>query len=149
MIRRAIIKDAKNIHGLIDIYARKEYMLKRSVDEICRSLRDYFVFYTGNTLAGVCALHISGETLAEVRSLAVRDDSRGRGIGKTLVERCLKDAQELGVKRVFALTYIPDFFKKLDFREADKSLLPQKIWQDCITCKKFPECDETAVIKDL
>jgi amino-acid N-acetyltransferase len=71
------------------------------------------------------------------------------GIGKTLVKRCLKEAKELGLKRVFALTYNPEFFKKLGFVNIDKSSLPQKIWGDCLRCHKFPECDEHAVIKHL
>jgi amino-acid N-acetyltransferase len=62
------------------------------------------------------------------------------------VEACLKEARSLGVRRVFALTYKPEFFKKLGFQVTDKSKLPQKIWSDCIKCVKFPECDEVAVI---
>jgi amino-acid N-acetyltransferase len=50
---------------------------------------------------------------------------------------------------VFALTYRPDFFSTLGFSEVEKSELPHKVWQDCIHCVKFPECDEVAVMRDV
>ena len=89
------------------------------------------------------------EDLAEIRSLAVDKVHQKRGIGKNLVRECLKEARALGVKRIFALTYSPDFFKKMGFKDADKSSLPQKIWGDCLRCPRFPECDEHAVIISL
>jgi amino-acid N-acetyltransferase len=89
------------------------------------------------------------EDLAEIRSLAVDKNYQDRGIGKNLVKQCLKEAKALGLKRVFALTYHPEFFKKLGFKDTDKASLPQKIWGDCLRCPKFPECDENAVIINL
>ena len=71
------------------------------------------------------------------------------GVGRALVQTCLDEARELGLKKVFALTYKPGFFTKLGFAEIDKSQLPQKIWRDCIKCVKFPECDEIAVSIEL
>jgi len=61
-------------------------------------------------------------------------------------KKCLSEAKQFGVKKVFVLTYIPEFFKKVGFKEIEKSQLPQKIWGDCIRCPKFPECDEIALI---
>lgn len=149
MVRRAVVKDAPAIHDLIKEYAKRGEILNRPVDEIYRYLRDYFVYDEGGSISGVSALHIYSEVLAEIRSLAVKEGHLRKGIGSALVNACLEEAGSLGVKKVFALTYIPDFFKRLGFKEIDKSLLPQKIWRDCITCKIFPECDETAVIKEL
>ncbi|MGB9677413.1 MAG: GNAT family N-acetyltransferase, partial [Candidatus Ratteibacteria bacterium] len=83
------------------------------------------------------------------RSLAVKKDSQKKGIGSLLVKKCLSEAKKLGVKKVFVLTYIPEFFKKTGFKELDKSKLPQKIWGDCIRCPKFPECDEIALIYEF
>jgi amino-acid N-acetyltransferase len=90
-------------------------------------------------------LHICWEDLAEVRSLAVDENYEGRGIGRQLVEACLQEAREIGLKKVFALTYKDQFFAKLGFRIIEKSELPHKIWGDCIKCAKFPECDEIAM----
>jgi amino-acid N-acetyltransferase len=89
------------------------------------------------------------EDLAEIRSLAVENKHQKKGIGRNLVKQCLKEAKALGIKKVFALTYQPEFFKKLGFADIDKASLPQKIWGDCVRCPRFPECDEHAVIIHL
>ena len=81
-----------------------------------------------------------------IRSLAVDEDVRLRGIGVRLVKTCLDEAKALGVKRVFALSYQPEFFEKLDFKRVDKAVLPHKIWSDCLQCVKFPDCDEEALV---
>ncbi|MEK7307673.1 MAG: GNAT family N-acetyltransferase, partial [Nitrospirota bacterium] len=74
---------------------------------------------------------------------------QNKGVGKKLVEQCLKEVKALGVKKIFALTYNPEFFRKLRFKDIDKNALPQKIWGDCLRCPKFPKCEEVAVIKTL
>lgn len=146
MIRKAKIADIKYIHKLVNEFARKEEMLPRALNDLYEGIRDFYVYDEKGTIKGVCALRILWEDLAEIRSLAVKEEYQKLGIGKRLVNKCLKEAKELGIKRVFALTYYPDFFKKLGFRDIDKSKLPQKIWGDCLKCPKFPGCDETAVI---
>ena len=150
MIRKARMSDVKGIHGLIAEYARKGDMLPRSLADIYENLRDYFVFL-GNDgeLVGSAAIHIMWEDLAEVRSLAVREGEMRRGIGTQLVESCISEAIMLGIERVFALTYKPEFFEKLGFHVVDKSELPQKIWTDCLKCSKFPDCDEVALVADF
>jgi len=94
-------------------------------------------------------LSICWEDLAEVRSLAVAPGQQGKGIGRKIVEMCLSEATELGLKRVFALTYQPIFFKTMGFFDIEKSELPQKIWGDCINCVKYPDCDELALAINL
>ena len=150
MIRKARMSDVKGIHGLIAEYARKGDMLPRSLADIYENLRDYFVFL-GNDgeLVGSAAIHIMWEDLAEVRSLAVREGKMRRGVGTQLVESCISEAIMLGIARVFALTYKPEFFEKLGFHVVDKAELPQKIWADCLKCSKFPDCDEVALVADF
>ncbi len=148
-IRKASVSDIKQIHKLVNEFAKKEEMLPRSLNELYEGVRDFFVCEQDGIIAGICALRILWEDLAEVRSLAVKEQYRQRGIGRTLVKRCLKEARHLGLKRIFALTYSPHFFKKMGFEDIDKARLPQKIWGDCIRCPKFPECDEHAVIIHL
>lgn len=150
MIRKARMGDVKAIQKLIAEYARKGDMLPRSLSEIYENLRDYFV-YLGDDgeMIGSAAIHIMWEDLAEVRSLAVRDGHMRRGVGTQLVEACISEAIVLGIARVFALTYKPEFFEKLGFVRVDKSELPQKIWTDCLKCSKFPDCDEVALVSDL
>ena len=150
MIRKARMADVKAIQMLIAEYARKGDMLPRSLSEIYENLRDYFVCVEdGGGVIGSAAVHLMWEDLAEVRSLAVRDDRVGRGIGTKLVEACISEAIVLGITRVFALTYKPEFFEKLGFRRVDKSELPHKIWSDCLKCSKFPDCDEVALVANF
>jgi amino-acid N-acetyltransferase len=149
MIRKARIADVKPIQLIINEYADRGQMLPRSLNELYENLRDFSVFEDDGGIAGVCALHISWDGLAEVRSLAVRKNRTGRGIGASLVEQCLREAADLGAERVFVLTYQEDFFKKLGFLSVDKKELPHKIWTDCLNCVKFPNCDETALIITL
>jgi amino-acid N-acetyltransferase len=150
MIRKARMADVKAIHGLIAEYARKGDMLPRALADIYENLRDYFVFLgDGGELVGSAAIHIMWEDLAEVRSLAVREGKMRRGVGTQLVEACISEAIVLGIARVFALTYKPEFFEKLGFHVVDKSELPQKIWADCLKCSKFPDCDEVALVADF
>lgn len=148
-IRTAKISDLKYVQKLINDYAKKEEMLPRSLNELYETVRDFFVSEARGTIYGVCALHIMWEDLAEIRSLAVDKRYQKKGIGKKLVHQCIKEAHALGIKKVFALTYHPEFFKKLGFIDIDKASLPQKIWGDCLRCPRFPDCNEHAVIKYL
>nr|WP_144444012.1 N-acetyltransferase [Desulfurobacterium indicum] len=145
IIRKATIKDAEAIQFLINEYAKKGLMLPRSLNSIYESIRDFFVYEEDGKILGVCALTVVWDNLAEVRSLAVHPERVRQGIGSALVESCLKDAEVLGINRIFTLTYQIEFFKKLGFEQIDKNALPQKIWRDCINCVKFPNCDETAM----
>jgi amino-acid N-acetyltransferase len=65
------------------------------------------------------------------------------------VERLVADADEIGIARLFAFTYVPGFFEKLGFRLASHAELPHKVFSDCLNCPKFNACDEVAVIRDL
>jgi len=149
MIRKAQINDVKEIQKLLITFASRGDMLSRSLSEIYESLRDFYVFEQGGAILGTAALHIVWDDLAEVRSVAVIEDSGRKGIGSQLVQACIAEAREIGLKRIFCLTYKPDFFGKHGFHLVDKSELPHKVWGDCIKCVKFPDCDENAMILDL
>lgn len=149
MIRKARLNDVKEIQRLIKQYSTRGDILPRSLVELYDHLRDFFVYIKNRKIVGICALHVCWEDLGEIRSLAVQEDMRKMGIGLALVKACLKEAKALGIKRVFALTYRPDFFERLAFKVVDKSILPHKIWTDCLKCVKFPDCDEVAMLKEL
>jgi amino-acid N-acetyltransferase len=149
VIRKAIIQDIKTIYKLLSHYGDQGSLLSRPLVELYEHLRDFFVVEGSSPkspIVGVCALGICWEDLAEIRSLAVAQDHQGKNYGSQLVEICLQEALSLGLKRVFTLTYEPDFFSKLGFKEIEKSTLPHKIWADCIRCAKFPDCDEIAMV---
>ena len=147
-IRKAKIADISEIHKFVNKFAKKEEMLPRALNDLYENIRDIFI-YDDNGIKGVCALHILWEDLAEIRSLAVTEDLQRRGMGKALVNMCLKEARGWGIKRVFALTYNEEFFRKIGFKDIDKAKLPHKIWGDCLRCPKFPECDEHALIMEV
>lgn len=146
MIRKAKIEDIPEIHKLINEYAEKGFLLPRSLSDLYENIRDFYILFIDGKIVGTCALHIIWEDLGEVRSLIVRKEFGNRGYGKKLVESCLREAKFLGLKRVLALTYIPEYFKKLGFIEVDKRTLPFKVWSDCVRCPKFPDCGEFALI---
>lgn len=150
-IRKARITDVREIQRLIELAAKKGEMLSRSLSELYDNLRDYYVFAEDerNQLIGTCAMHVCWEDLAEIRSLVVREEYQHKGIGTKLIEACLSESISLGMYRIFALTYKPEFFQKFGFRVVDKSVLPHKIWADCVRCVKFPGCDEIAVLLEL
>ena len=149
MIRKACIADVKNIQKLLMTFANRGDMLSRSLSELYESVRDFYVITTEDRLLGAAALHIVWDDLAEVRSVAVSEEAGRKGIGSQLVKACISEAREIGLKRIFCLTYKPDFFAKHGFLLVDKSELPHKVWGDCIKCPKFPDCDENAMILDL
>ncbi len=149
MLRKAQIKDMKEIQKLLTHFASRGDMLSRSLSELYEAIRDFYVIEEEGKLLGTAALHIVWEDLAEVRSVAVAEEAGRKGIGTQVVRACLDEARELGLRRVFCLTYKPEFFSKFGFRIVDKSELPHKVWGDCMKCVKFPDCDEIAMILDL
>jgi len=148
VIRKAQIKDARDIHRLISHFAKTGQVIPRPLSEIYEHIREFFVFVPEgkDLLAGACALHITWEDLAEIRSLVVSEEHQGEGVGAELVKACLEEARELGIPKVFVLTNAPAFFQKLGFELVEKTSLPHKVWADCVKCPKFPECDEEALI---
>ena len=153
MILDARMGDIKKIYTLLQHYAEKDLLLGRSLSSLYDQLRDFSVYVEKTEegpdqekLVGVCAMHICWDNLAEIRSLAVIDEYQGKGVGRQLVDRALSEADLYGITRVFTLTYQPEFFRKLGFRDIDKSELPHKVWSDCIQCPKFPDCNEEALI---
>jgi amino-acid N-acetyltransferase len=149
MLRKAAVQDIKQIQVLINSFAKKNQMLARSLNELYEGIRDFWVYEKNRKILGCCALHISWEDLAEIKSLAVRSDKQSKGIGKKLVSACLAEAKDLGAERVFVLTYQPSFFVKFGFKKIKHDDLPHKVWAECINCPKFPNCQEISLLKIL
>lgn len=149
MLRKAQIQDVKEIQKLLMHFANRGDMLSRSLSELYEALRDFYIFEEEGQIVGVAALHIVWEDLAEIRSVAVAEATGRKGVGTEVVNACIAEAKVLGLKRLFCLTYKPDFFARFGFQIVDKSQLPHKVWGDCIKCAKFPDCDEIAMTMDL
>ncbi|MDE7064871.1 MAG: N-acetyltransferase [Desulfovibrionaceae bacterium] len=149
-IRKAHMGDVKGIHALLMGCAAKGLLLPRALSHLYRHVRDFYVAeMPDGRLVACCALAPTWEDLAEICSLVVDESLRRLGLGRRIVETCIRDCRELGPTKVFALTYQEEFFRHLGFSVVDKDVLPQKIWADCVHCPKYPDCDETAVLLEL
>src|SRR5204863_1100878 len=95
------------------------------------------------------ALAILWADLSEVRSLAVDDRHRGKGIGSKLVGWCIDEARRMQIRKIMSLTYEQRFFEKLGFVVVSKDSLPLKVWSDCVRCPKNENCDEIAMVLTL
>ena len=151
MIRKAKIKEVKIVHRIIMDQAEAGHLLPRPMSDLYSQVRSISLWVDDNTQEVVAcgSLEIIWDDLAEIRSLAVRSERQGAGIGTELISTLLDEAREMQLQRVFVLTYRPKLFERQGFNIIDKSVLPHKIWADCIHCTKFPECDEIALAKDL
>jgi amino-acid N-acetyltransferase len=144
------LNNIKDIQKIVKEYVDEGIILKRDDDEVAMNIRSYIVAYDKNKPVGVGALHIFSPFLGEIRSLTVKKEYQGKGIGKQIVNKLIKEAKDLGLKEVLTLTYQKEFFEKLGFVEIPKESIPdKKIWADCIKCKFFPNCNEIALIKHL
>jgi amino-acid N-acetyltransferase len=148
-IRKAKVGDVPAIHALISAYAELDKMLFRSMADIYENLQIFKVAEDQGKVIGCCALKVIWSDLAEIKSLAVNQDYFGKGTGKALVHSCLDDARLLGIKKVFTLTLVPEFFEKAGFLRAEKGAFPMKVWSDCALCPKQDHCDETALVIEL
>ena len=146
-VRSANVDDVKAINGLINTYAERDQMLYRSQADIFTNLQTFLVAELDGEIVGCCALEVIWSDLAEVKSLAVDDNHKGKGVGAALVDAAVEKAKTLKIPKVFGLTLKPAFFEKIGFKVVDTNELPMKVWSDCARCPKQQNCDETAVIK--
>jgi amino-acid N-acetyltransferase len=151
-VEKAKVSDVPAIYELLRSLSTQGLLLPRSYVNLYESLQTLQVVRVPGTpsqLAGVGALQVAWEDLAEVRSLAVVPEFRGRGLGRELSLALEREAKELSIKRMFVLTYVPDFFLKLGYRIVSLDTLPQKIWAVCFNCIHYPNCKEIALVKDF
>ena len=148
-VRKAAMRDIRPILDLINDYAALGLMLPRTEFELSEAIRDFTVVTSGGELLGCGALHFYSPTLAEIRSLAVREQAKKHGVGRKLVEALVAEAGRYELDAVFAFTYVVDFFRRLGFEPIERGALPLKAWKDCVRCPKFQSCDEVAVLRVL
>jgi amino-acid N-acetyltransferase len=154
MIRKAKIHEVPEIYRLLVNFSKKAEwdILPRKMADLYNLVRDFFVYRKDQgRIRGIAALHIFWEDLGEIRSLGVLPDFRKTGIGSLLMEKCLEEARDLGLKRVFVLTSTQNanFFDRFGFKKVHKDDLPRIIWAECRDCLKYPDCDEIPMLLDL
>jgi len=140
------VTDVQALQKLINNFAARNEMLYRSLNELYEHVRDFYVIEENGEILGCSAIHVVWDDLAELKCVAVSDARQGQGLGRQLVEHCLAEAREIGLRRVFTLTYKPEFFGKYGFQIVDRNMLPHKVWGECIKCHKFPDCNEVAMM---
>lgn len=145
----AHMTDVDPLHELLRQQAAKGNLLPRTKADIYRHIRDFVVLRNEAELLATGALEIMTLELGEIRSLAVVEQHQGQRLGLTIVTHLLDQARLLGLRRVMALTYVPEFFRRLGFGVVEKEVLPEKVWEVCIRCYKYNRCDETAMLLDL
>ena len=149
VVRPARITDVPSILALVNGLAQKQVMLPRSPASVIEGIRDFVVADVDGDFAGAGALHVVWSDLAEIRSLAVDPEVQKAGVGRAITEALIEDARRLGVPRLFAFTYVPGFFEKLEFTHVPHEALPHKVFKDCLHCPKFQACDEIAMERIL
>ncbi|MBN7773475.1 N-acetyltransferase [Clostridium aminobutyricum] len=150
IVRKAKLSDSETIHKLANYYADKGLLLARSRSSIYENIRNYSVVEIDGEVIGVGALSTIWSDLAEIRTLAVEESLSGKGIGRKLMEYFISEAKEMGIQKIFTLTYQNVFFEKCGFIEVDKDYIPpHKLWKDCYGCPKFPDCDEILMVMEF
>jgi amino-acid N-acetyltransferase len=148
---KAKLSDIPAMQALVISEVKDGIILNRTEDEVATNIRSYVLAKDGTKLVGYTALHIHSRRLAEIRSLIVDEAYRGQRVGQRMVQFTLDEAKDIGVEEdVLVLTYLPQFFLNLNFKEINKEVIPEhKIWADCIKCIHFPICNEVALVYKL
>ena len=148
-VRRARVADMLQVEPLINVFAKQELMLPKTVEQLSRNFREFVVAEQNGRIIGCAALRVYTPQLAELGSLAVSEAAHGLGVGRKLVAAVEAEAASHGIGTVFALTLQDVFFHKQGYRTVPKELFPLKVWSDCRACPKLHACDEIAVVKEL
>jgi N-acetylglutamate synthase-like GNAT family acetyltransferase len=161
VLRRARVSDVPGIAGVMAPYVVEGVLLPRPVSELYQCVREFHVVErlpaagasgengAGGTVVACAALRLLWRDLGEVRSLAVRPDAHGHGLGSALVQAVVGDARALGLPRIIALTRELAFFGRCGFNAQARESIPRKVWTDCVRCPKRHACDEVAMTLDL
>jgi amino-acid N-acetyltransferase len=131
-IRPAKTTDVLTIRKLVDTYAPDRRLLSKATVTLYEAVPDFLVIENNGQVIGAGAIHVLWEDLAEVRTVAVFPEFKGKGIGSQLLEALLKRAKELGVKRVFCLTFETKFFAKHGFTEIEGTPVEPEIYQQLL-----------------
>ena len=146
-LRKARAADIPSLLALINGYAARNLLLPRNSASLRSALEDFTLAVEGDEVLGCGALSALGPGLGEVRSLAVREDATGRGLGREIVESLLSEAAERRFGEVLALTRRVSFFASLGFVVTRRERFLDKLAADCAACPFNLDCDETAMVR--
>jgi amino-acid N-acetyltransferase len=132
VIRRARTSDVRGIRRLIDMYSADRRLLSKATVLLYEDVPEFWVADRDGTVVGCGAVHIMWEDLAEIRTVAVDPDCRGLGVGRRLVLSLIDAARELGVRRVFVLTFETSFFGSLGFTRIDGTPVRPDVYEQLL-----------------
>jgi amino-acid N-acetyltransferase len=132
LIRQARTSDIKAIRGIIDEYAAGRRLLTKETVTLYESVQEFTVAEIDGKVVGCGAVHVLWEDLAEVRSVAVDTTLRGKGVGHGILEVLIKRAAELGVKRIFCLTFETQFFGRHGFKEIEGTPVSPEVYTELL-----------------
>jgi amino-acid N-acetyltransferase len=133
VVRRARTGDIRGIRELIDVYSPQRRLLSKATVTLYEDIQEFWVADLAGQLVGCGAIHVMWDDLAEVRTVAVDPRHRGRKIGHLIVAALLDQARELGVRRVFALTFETAFFGSFGFVEIDGAPVPPAVYEQLLS----------------
>jgi amino-acid N-acetyltransferase len=129
VIRRARTGDVRSIKALVDHYAGRVLLAKELVT-LYEDVQEFWVAESGGTVVGCGAVHVLWEDLAEIRTVAVASGVLGRGVGHSLVDQLIQVARELGLARLFVLTFETEFFARHGFVKIDGTPVSQEVYDE-------------------
>ena len=132
LIRYAKTSDVKAIRELVDSYAAPGQMLSKETVTLYESVQEFTVAEKDGVIVGCGALHILWEDLAEVRTVAVKENLHLQGIGHKILETIIQRARELGVTRIFCLTFQTEFFGRHGFEEIHGTAVDPDVYQQLL-----------------
>jgi amino-acid N-acetyltransferase len=131
-IRRARTSDVREIRALVTPLAERRVLVSKDTVAYFEALQEFRVAEVDGRVVGCGALHVMWEDLAEIRTLAVADDVLGRGVGGRLLEALAEEAVELGVRRLFCLTFEVDFFSRHGFTEIEGQAVDPDVYVELL-----------------
>ncbi|HTF10189.1 MAG TPA: amino-acid N-acetyltransferase [Asanoa sp.] len=132
VVRRARTGDVRAIRRLIDTFSTGGRLLSKATVTLYEDVLEFWVAVDGETVVGCGALHVMWEDLAEIRTVAVDAGHQGRKIGYELVTALIAAAHDVGVRRVFVLTFETEFFGRFGFREIDGAPVPPAVYEQLL-----------------
>lgn len=131
-VRRARTADVPAIRRLVDVYAGQRILLSKETVTLYEDVQEFWVAVDGDEVVGCGALHVLWSDLAEIRTLATDPGRRGQGIGGALLEHLLQVARDIGVRRVFCLTFETAFFGEHGFVEIDGTPVAPEVYAELL-----------------